>query len=168
MRRLDSLAVGLEKHAIDGFRWRIDVEQDWPFFLAPVETRPALMDLFRDYPFPSAESVSGWSEIESHYARVSRALGFEVEPPNLVLTRAGHALVDRGEEAAALEVLNHLVEIYPHSLDGPWQLANLYRAMGDTTAAIRYYEECLRRDPSMVPARTWLDRLRGNRSAPPP
>jgi hypothetical protein len=163
MRRLDSLDDGLEKGATEGFRWRIEVKQDWPFFLAPVETRPALMDLFSDYPLPSIESVNGWPEIESHYARVSRNLGFDVEPPNLVLTQAGHALMERGDFAAALEVLTHLVEIHPHSLDGPWQLANLHRVMGDTATAIRYYEECLSREPDMVPARTWLERLRGRR-----
>ena len=33
--------------------------------------------------------------------------------------------------------------------------------MGDTAAAIRYCEECLRRDPNMTPARDWLKRLKG-------
>jgi hypothetical protein len=32
--------------------------------------------------------------------------------------------------------------------------------MGETAAAIRYYEECLRRDPNMIVAREWLDRLK--------
>ena len=54
-----------------------------------------------------------------------------------------------------------LVDIHPDSLDGPWQLANLHRIMGDTAAAIRYCEECLRRDPNMTPARDWLKRLKG-------
>ena len=62
---------------------------------------------------------------------------------------------------AALEVLHHLVTLYPSSLDGPWNLANLHRLMGDTATAIRYYEECLRREPNMVPAGEWLRRLRG-------
>ena len=155
--------MGLVEHAGEGFRWRIEMKQNWPFFLAPVEARPALMDLFRDYPFPSVEAVTGWSEIGEHYDRLSSDLGFIVEPPNLVLTHAAARLTDRREYEASLEVLHHLVEIYPHSLDGPWQLANLHRVMGDTATAIRYYEECLRRDPSIVPARTWLERLRGGR-----
>jgi hypothetical protein len=163
MTRLDSLRVGLEDNASVGFRWRIEIKQDWPFFLAPVETRSALMDLFRDYPFPSVASVAGWSEIESHYVGLSQSLGLEVDPPNVILAQAGRSLMDRGDYAAALEVLNHLVAIHPHSLDGPWQLANLHRLMGDTATAIRYYEECLRREPNMVPARSWLERLRGRR-----
>jgi enterochelin esterase-like enzyme len=163
MGRLEELRNSLDQNAVDGFRWRIDVVPDWPFFLAPVNARSALMDLFRDYPFPGAEEVAGWEEIRSHYDRVSQTVGFEIDPPNQVLTQAGHALTDRGEYEASLEVLRFLVELYPHSLDGPWQLANLHRVMGDTTTAIGYYEECLRREPNMVPARTWLERLRGNR-----
>ena len=37
---------------------------------------------------------------------------------------------------------------------------NLYRVMGDPAKAIRYYEECLQRDPNMTPAKEWLERLR--------
>ena len=53
------------------------------------------------------------------------------------------------------------MELYPSSLNGPWNLANVHRLMGDTATAIRYYEECLRRDPDLVPARTWIQRLTG-------
>jgi tetratricopeptide (TPR) repeat protein len=70
-------------------------------------------------------------------------------------------LVEEGDYEGALAILDHLVELYPGSMNGPWQLANLHREMGDTVKAIQYYEECLRRDPNMVPARQWLERLRG-------
>jgi enterochelin esterase-like enzyme len=161
MEMLESLRMNLEQNAVDGFRWLIEIEKDWPFFLAPVDTRVALMDLFNEYPFPNIEDVAGWNDIRSHYDTVSQDIGFAIDPPNLVLTQAGHGLTERGDFQAALEVLEHLVEIYPHSLDGPWQLANLHRVMGDTATAVRYYEECLRRDPNMVPARSWLERLKG-------
>jgi tetratricopeptide (TPR) repeat protein len=163
MGRLESLRTNLMQNAVENFRWRIDVIADWPYFLAPVETRSAFLDLFSDYPFPSTTTVTGWTEIRSHYDSLSESLGFTVNPPNLVLTMSAAQLADNGEYNAALEVLDHLVSLYPYSLDGPWQLANLHRVMGDTAAAIRYYEECLQREPNMVPARTWLDRLRGGR-----
>jgi len=73
----------------------------------------------------------------------------------------GFPLANQGAHQAALEVLNRLVKLHPSSLDGPWQLANLYRVMGDTATAIGYYEECLRRDPDITPARQWLERLKG-------
>ncbi len=160
---LESLVAGFEENAVDGFRWRIEMETDWPFFLAPVAARSALMDLFRDYPFPSVDDVTAWADIRSHYEVLSRSLGFTVDPPSLILAQSSARLVEKGEHAAALEVLHHLVEIHPSSLDGPWQLANLHRVMGDTATAIRYYEECLSRNPNMNPARDWLERLRGGR-----
>jgi tetratricopeptide (TPR) repeat protein len=160
---LQSLFAGFEENAVDGFRWRIEMERDWPLFLAPVAARSALMDLFRDYPFGSVDDVTGWADILSHYEALSRSLGFTVDPPNLVLVRASERLVQKGKHEAALEVLHHLVQIHPHALDGPWQLANLHRVMGDTATAIRYYEECLSRNPNMAPARAWLERLGGGR-----
>ena len=161
---LAALGTSLEQNAVDGFRWLIDIDREWPFFLAPVDARAAFMDLFSDYPFPSSHDVASWEDIRSHYDRLSQNIGFGIEPPNLVLTQVGHQLAESGDHDAALEVLHHLVEIYPHSLDGPWQLANLHRMMGDTATAISYYEECLRREPNMVPARTWLERLRAGRT----
>jgi hypothetical protein len=159
--RLDSLRAGLERQAAPGFRWRIDVDSAWPFFLAPVKAREALLDFFSDYPLPAPERATDLAEIEAHYDRLGVRLGLTVEPPDLVLTLAGNAMMNRGAYGEALEVMTRLVALYPASMNGVWGLANLYRAMGDTTAAIRYYEECLRRDPDMTPARDWLRRLSG-------
>ena len=161
MGRLEELRAGLREEAVEGFRWRISTDPAWPFFLAPVEMREALLDLFVDYPFKGLANGQGWPDIEAHYDGLSRKYGFEVDPPNLVLSQAADLLVERGDHGSALEVLNRLVEIHPSSLDGPWRMANLHRVMGDTATAIRYYEECLRRDPNITPAREWLERLRG-------
>ena len=164
-----ALRTGLGAGVAEGFRWRIDVVPDWPYFLAPVRAREALLDLFRDYPFPSPAQAASLAQISAHYDSLSAALGFTVEPPDLVLTLAGSAMAGRGEYAAALDVLNRLAALYPSSLNGPWQLANLHRLRADTAAAIRYYEECVRRDPNMTPAREWIRRLGGAaRRAPPP
>lgn len=159
--KLETLRAGFLEEAVEGFRWRIETEEAWPYFLAPVEIRGALRDLFVDYPFDGLANIQGWADIDAHYDGLTRRYGFEVDPPVLVLSRAADLLVERGEHAAALGVLQHLVEIHPSSLDGPWRLANLYRVTADTARAIRYYEECLRRDPNLTPAQEWLARLRG-------
>jgi hypothetical protein len=158
---LGALRAELEAGVTDGFRWRINVETEWPYFLPPVQAREALLDLFRDYPFESPATAGSLAEIEAHYERVSGRLGVTLEPPDLVLTLAANAMMERGDHAAALEAFRHLVDLYPSSLNGPWGLANLHRVMGDTAAAVRYYQECLRRDPNMGPAREWIRRLTG-------
>jgi hypothetical protein len=53
--------------------------------------------------------------------------------------------------------------VYPSSADGYFRLVNLYRVMGDTANGIRYYRECLEREPNMPTARMWLERLGGGR-----
>jgi tetratricopeptide (TPR) repeat protein len=160
MGRLEELRGGFREEAGEGFRWRIETDPAWPFFLAPVQIRDALLDLFVDYPFKSLASIQGLSDIEAHFDGLSREYGFQVDPPVLLLSQASDLLVERGDYDPALAVLQRLVEIHPSALDGPWRLANLYRVMGDTATAIRYYQECLRRDPNITPARQWLDRLR--------
>lgn len=161
LERLEALRAALEEGTAEGFRWRIEVDPAWPYFLAPVRAREALLDLFRDYPLPSPAEARSLAEVQAHYGAVSQELGFELEPPDLVLTLAANGQMDRGDHAAALETFRYLVNLYPSSLNGPWGLANLHRVMGDTATAIRYYEECLRRDPDMGPAREWLRRLAG-------
>lgn len=163
MERLKSLRAAFQEETATGFRWLIRLEEDWPFFLSPMEIRPALLDLFSAYPFRDSKEVGGLSDVLAHYEELSRTFGFTMNPPNLVLSQVSDRLVEEGKHQEALAVLNQLVETYPSSLDGPWRLANLYRVMGDTATAIRYYEECLRRDPNITPARAWLDRLRGGR-----
>ncbi|MEJ2678426.1 MAG: tetratricopeptide repeat protein, partial [Gemmatimonadota bacterium] len=159
--RLESLRAALAAGSAEGFRWRIRLVQDWPFFLAPVDVRGALLDIFADYPFPEPERAESLARIQAHYDSTSASLGFRIEPPDLVLTLAANGMMQRQAYPAALEVLHRLVELYPSSLNGPWNLANVHRLMGDTATAIRYYEECLRRDPNLVPAQEWLRRLRG-------
>ncbi len=158
---LQTLSAGLAAGVAEGFRWRIDVDPAWRFFLPPLQTREALFDLFRDYPFPSPGEAGSLAEIRAHYGLISRELGLTLDPPDLVLTLAANAMMERGDHAAALETFRHLEDLYPGSLNGPWGLANLHRVMGDTATAVRYYQECLERDPSMGPAREWIRRLTG-------
>jgi hypothetical protein len=158
---LEVLRARLQSEAAPGFRWRIDLDPEWPFFLAPVDACAALLDLFADYPYPNAAQAASLAAIEAHYDSAAAALGLSLEPPDLVLTLAGNGLLERGSYDEALKVLTRLTELYPSSMNGIWGLANLHRAMGDTATAIRYYEECLSRDANMTPAREWLRRLRG-------
>jgi tetratricopeptide (TPR) repeat protein len=124
-----------------------------------VKTREMLLELFVEYPLAVPAEATTFADIRTHYDTVGAKLGFTLEPPDLVLTLAGNGMMERGAYREALVVMNHLAMLYPASMNGIWGLANLHRVMGDTTVAIRYYEECLRRDPNMTPAREWLRRL---------
>lgn len=159
--RLTALERSFHEKAADGFRWRITLDPSWALFLAPLHLRENLLALFPGYRFSPHEEVTGLTEVLTHFAELSRRYGFQVDPPDLVLSQISDRLSGQGKYVEALEVLNHLMALYPASGNGVWRLANLHREMGDTATAIRYYRECLEWDPNMTPARVWLERLGG-------
>jgi predicted alpha/beta superfamily hydrolase len=158
-RRLEQMRADLGSHAVSGFRWSIEVDGDWRFFVPPLHLEDHLLGLFPDFPFPADREVHSLSDVLSHYEDLSRRFGFTVDPPDLILAQAADRLARTGHRDAALEVLKHQLALYPASLNPLWRLANLYREMGDTANAIRYYRQCLEREPNMTPAKTWLERL---------
>lgn len=157
---LERLRAELAAGASQRFRWRISLEEAWPFFLAPLHFRESLLELFAEYPFEVGGEAPTLSFIRAHHEGLSNQFGFRIDPPSLILASSSDRLAAQRDFPGALEILTHLMELYPASLDGPWRLANLHREMGDTATAIRYYEECLLRDPEMLPAKEWLERLR--------
>ena len=160
---LRELESALEAGVADGFRWRIDIQEPTGLFLAPVGIRDGLRDLFRAYPLPADARITGLADLQAHYDRLTELYAFTVDPPDLVLTMNGADLSRAGEHEAALEIFLALHRLYPASMNGVWQLAHVYRELGDTATAIGYYQECLRRDPNMTMAREWLERLTGRR-----
>ncbi|MFG1691173.1 alpha/beta hydrolase-fold protein [Gemmatimonadota bacterium] len=158
---LREMESALEAGVTDGFRWRIDIQEPTGLFLPPVGIRAGLRDLFQAYPLPTDSRITGLPDLQDHYGRLSDLYGFTVDPPDLVLTLNGADLSRAGEHEVALDIFLELHRLYPASMNGVWQLAHVYRELGDTATAIGYYEECLRRDPNMTPAREWLERLKG-------
>ena len=155
---LGQLEELLAEKAPEHLRWRVGVE-DTPALISPICIGDALIEIFSGYPFPPDTEMNGLSDIMEHYNALSDQYGFTVDPPDIVLAQQADRLSDREMYDASLEVLHRLIEIYPHSLNGYLRLGFVYTAKGDTTRAIRYFEECLRRDPRVTPAREWLQRL---------
>jgi tetratricopeptide (TPR) repeat protein len=160
--RLESIRSAFQASSAGGFRWRIDLDTEWAPFLPPIDLKDNLLTLFQGYPFPMNPEVGTLSDALSHYQALSERLGFPIDPPELVLSQMSDRLTGAEAFDEALEVLNHLISLYPASVGGYWRLANLHRERGDTAAAIRFYRECLNRDPNMDPARMWLERLGGH------
>ncbi|MFC1500807.1 tetratricopeptide repeat protein, partial [Candidatus Zixiibacteriota bacterium] len=152
----------LSDRAPDNLQWQVAI-QETPAFLEPLGIDDALLEIFSRYPFPAAAEVNNLSDIMEHYQGLSDLYGFPIDPSDQVLALQSDQLADRGMYDSALEVLHQLIETYPHSMNGYLRLGLVNAAKGDTTRAIHYFEECLRRDPYITPARDWLTRL-----LPPP
>lgn len=134
----------------------IDKNED---FIPSLRLKEGLRELFRSYRFPDEREVRSLADITTYYAAISDRLGFEVDVPAMTLASAADELGEKSAIAAALEILDYLVEVYPTSVDGYWRLANLYREQGDSETAIEYYRKCIELMPNMRPALYWIEKL---------
>ena len=161
MPRLDEV-LSAERPA--QFAWRLDVVEENGDFRAPTGLREGLTLVFSGYGFPAAAgAAASLAEIEKYYAGLSEHYGYEVAIPDMVLAMQADNLAQSGRGDEAIELLERLVEIYPHSLNGWWRLAGIYRGRGEIEQAIHYYRKCLEVDPDMVYAQQMIDRLERER-----
>lgn len=128
-------------------------------FLPPLLLKEGLRELFRGYRFPDDREVRGLMDITSYYAALSERFGFTIDIPEIVLISNAAELASGGASDSALEILAYVIEVYPISVNGYWQLANLHRELGNRETAIEYYQKCLAIMPNMPPARYWLEKL---------
>jgi tetratricopeptide (TPR) repeat protein len=143
--------------------WNIEVVEENGDFLAPSGLREGLTLLFDAYEFPVDVGVASLADIEAYYAELSERYGYEVAIPDMVLTMQSDNLAESGRVDAAIEMLEHLVELYPHSLNGWWRLAGIYRERGEIERALHYYRKCLEVDPDMVYAQQMIEQLERER-----
>ena len=132
-------------------------------FIPPLRIKEGLRELFREYRFPDNKEVFGLDDVTEHYISLSGRFGFEIDVPEMTLVTEAVDLKGRGDIESAREILDYLIEIYPRSVDGHWQLANLYRELGERGRAIEHYRECLAIIPGMRPAQYWLEKLEEER-----
>jgi len=130
-------------------------------FLPPLGLKEGLRALFDEYRFPEEREVRGLSDLVEYYAALSGRIGFEVGIPEMTLVSSALGLKEKGAIASAEEILTYLVGWNPASLDGYWQLANLYREQGRNDDALAYYRKCVDLDPNMKPAIYWIEVMEG-------
>jgi len=145
------------------FAWKLDVVEENGDFLAPTGLREGLTLVFSGYEFPAAAGVASLYEIEQYYAGLSQHYGYDVAIPDMTLTRQSDNLAESGRVDEAIEMLEHLVALYPASLNGWWRLGGIYRERGDIERALYYYRKCLEVDPDMVYARQMIEQLQRER-----
>jgi enterochelin esterase-like enzyme len=132
-------------------------------FIPSLMLKGGLRELFRDYKFPADREVEGLEDITAHYEGLSELFGFDVEVPEMTLYSKAEELKSRGQNEAAMEILEYLIEVYPASVNGYWGLGNLHREMGNRELALKNYRKCLEIMPNMPPARHWIEKLEEER-----
>ncbi|NIM49117.1 MAG: tetratricopeptide repeat protein [Gemmatimonadales bacterium] len=156
MPRLEEV---VSAHAPADLQWKVEVVGENGDFLAPTGLREGLTLLFSEYEFPADTGIVSLADVEAYYDALSQRYGYEVAVPDMVLTMQSDNLAQAGRVDEAINMLEHLVQLYPHSLNGWWRLAGIYRERGEIERALHYYRKCLEVDPDMVYARQWVERL---------
>jgi predicted alpha/beta superfamily hydrolase len=145
------------------FEWKLEVVEENGDFLAPSGLRQGLTLLFSAYEFPPSSEAASLAEVEAYYSQLSEHYGYAVAIPDMVLAMQSDRLAQSDRADEAIEMLEHLVELYPHSLNGWWRLAGIYRERDEIERALYYYRKCLEVDPDMVYAQQMIEQLEQER-----
>jgi hypothetical protein len=99
--------------------------------------------------------------ISDHFKQLSSRLGFNVMPPEGLVSGIGYGLMDAHQTNNAVECFKLDVGIYPNSGVVYRDLANAYAAKGEKSLAIKNYKKALELDPNTYGAKQALERLSG-------
>ncbi|MCU0646282.1 MAG: hypothetical protein MUC94_18745, partial [bacterium] len=116
-------------------------EEDRLDFIPPLGLKRGLRSLFRDYKFPEDRQVAGLEDIKTYYQQLSEKYGFAVDVPEFVLVLQGGKFSQQRNYAAAQEIFEYLIKIYPTSLNAFIQLGNLHRNLGNFEQSLLYYQK---------------------------
>lgn len=104
-------------------------------------------DLFSGYELPDSIATGGLEKIIAYYETLSEKLGFKVIPTDVTLHIAATRINSAGNAQEARRVYEYILTIYPKSLDGLFQMAQILSAEGQFQKAAEYYTEFLKLRP---------------------
>jgi predicted alpha/beta superfamily hydrolase/Tfp pilus assembly protein PilF len=116
-------------------------EENRQDFIPPLGLKRGLRSLFQDYKLPEDREVAGLDDIRTYYQQLSQKYGFEVDVPEFVMVLQGVKFSQQRNYAAAQEIFEYLIEVYPNSLNAFIQLGNLHRTLGNFEQALMYYRK---------------------------
>jgi predicted alpha/beta superfamily hydrolase len=119
----------------------------------------ALRFIFDAYNVSVGEAIQRPSYIVDHFARASNALGYKIDPPEVMLDRIGHGELVR-DTTAAMRMLEMNAKLYPSSANAVASIGDIWLAKKDTTKAVEYYEKALAMRPGLQRAKEMVQKLK--------
>ena len=119
----------------------------------------ALRFIFDVYDVPLLEALERPAYLTEHFARVSAAMGYKIDPPEAMVDLIGHVALGR-DTTAALKLLEMNTTLYPTSANAVASLADVWLAKKDTTKAVGYYEKALAMRPGLQRPKEMLQKLK--------
>ena len=133
--------LGTKKPA--GFRTKVEFREPSGYFITPVPFSEALRSLFASYKLPADFQTTSLQDILDYYKKCSEEYGFEVNPPDLMLTFEGDKLRRQGNAREAIKIFQYQLTMNPKSLNALIQLGEAYRGVGEFAEAKKYYKAFL-------------------------
>ena len=163
------LAQMLEIHKPENFRFQVVFRESSGEFIDVLPFREALRFIFGGYKLPADFQSENLQDLIDYYHQRSTEYGFEVDPPDIMLTFEGDKLRRRGKVTEAIAVFEYQLSLNPRSLNALFQLGESHRALGDFETAKKYYHGFLDirdRDADMIHRRlTEIDRMMAGSAA---
>jgi len=139
------------------FRFRFEpVEQDG--YMIETGFLKGFRELFSGYELPDSIASGGLDKIIAYYETLSEKLGFKVNPTDVILHYAATRISSGGNRPEARRVYEYILSIYPKSLDGLFQMAQILSAEGQYQKAVEYYSEFLKIRPQEAMVQNMLKR----------
>ncbi len=123
-----------------------------------------LLSTFEGYKFRIGDFIEqpSLAVVTAHYEGVSKRLGIDPQPPEMIMNLLGYQLLYRTHDVdKAIEFFEQNVSNYPDSFNVYDSLGEAYMVRGDKTLAIENYEKSLVLDPNNENAKRQLETLHG-------
>ena len=125
----------------------------------------ALRFIFDSYDVSLAQALDRPEYLAEHFARVSSALGYKIDPPEAMVDLVGHVALSR-DSTMALKLFELNSALYPTSSAAQMALGDLWLAKKDTVKAVGHFEKALALRPGTQRAKDVIRMLKGSPKSP--
>lgn len=164
----DRLQALLAKQQTAGFVWGAKIMEDEDHGSVVMRSHyQGLRKIFSDWQVarePGTGAIAGGvAGVEAHYRKLSKRLGYEVLPPELLINQLGYQLLQGGKIEEAIATFKSNVERYPESANVYDSLGEAYERQGRMELAAPLYEKAYQlgkqsNDPNLETFRTNAER----------
>jgi len=144
---LDKLAKMVQGSRSTGVQLELNFVPDNDEFLQPLGMRKGMKTLFARYPFPDDRPVQDLDDILAFYRELSGKYGFEVDPPEHVLTVQADKAMEQGKTSDVLEIIRFTMERYPSAANSYFQMARILFQEGKLEEGREYLQKTVDRVP---------------------
>jgi predicted alpha/beta superfamily hydrolase len=146
--RLDRLEKALAASSVDGFEWHIKRMPDETHGSVVLRSHYwGLRAFFDGWQLPRDPETGAYpddlAEVERHFARLSKRVGYTVNPSEDLLNHVGYEILGRDKHDAAIKVFEHAVELYPQSANVYDSLAEALENAGRLEEALKNYTQAV-------------------------